>query len=116
MKVLVTGGAGYIGSHTTLCLLESGHEVTLIDDLSTGNENLIPNGVEFINCNINELERIDSIIKKNKFNAIMHFAGFVRVEESVNFPEKYFINNTKNSIQLFDICIKNNRIRSFVFT
>ena len=56
----------------------------------------------------NELEKVDSIIKKNDFSAIMHFAGFVKVEESITFPDKYFTNNTKNSEQLFDICIKNN--------
>ena len=64
MKVLVTGGAGYIGSHVTLSLLESGYDVTVIDNLSTGNKNLIPNDVEFIKCNINELEKVESIIKK----------------------------------------------------
>ena len=108
MKVLVTGGAGYIGSHTVLSLIESGYQVTVIDDLSTGNINLVPNKAEFINCNINELEKIDSIIKKNSFSAIMHFAGFVKVEESINFPDKYFTNNSKNSKQLFNICLKNN--------
>ena len=108
MKVLVTGGAGYIGSHVVLSLLESGYDVTIIDNLSTGNKNLIPNDAEFIKCNINELEKVDSIIKKNDFSAIMHFAGFIRVEESITFPDKYFTNNTKNSEQLFNICIKNN--------
>ncbi len=108
MKVLVTGGAGYIGSHVVLNLLESGYDVTVIDNLCTGNENLIPNNSEFINCNINELEKVDSIIKKNDFSAIMHFAGYIKVEESITFPDKYYTNNTKNSEQLFNICIKNN--------
>ena len=108
MKVLVTGGAGYIGSHVVLSLLESGYDVAVIDNLSTGNKNLIPNDVEFIKCNINELEKVDSIIKKSNFCAIMHFAGFIRVEESITFPDKYFTNNTRNSEQLFNICIKNN--------
>ena len=108
MKILVTGGAGYIGSHVVLSLLNSGYDVTIIDNLSTGNKYLIPNDVEFIKCNINELEKVDSIIKMNNFSAIMHFAGFVKVEESITFPDKYFTNNTKNSEQLFNICIKNN--------
>ena len=108
MKILVTGGAGYIGSHVALNLLESGYDVTIIDNLSTGNKNLIPNDAEFIKCNINELEKVDSIIKKNDFSAIMHFAGYIKVEESITFPDKYYTNNTKNSEQLFNICIKNN--------
>ena len=107
MTILITGGAGYIGSHVALNLIDAGYKVTIIDDLSTGNKNLIPNDAEFIKCNINELEKIESIIKKNNFTAIMHFAGFVKVEESITFPDKYFTNNTKNSAQLFNICIKN---------
>ena len=56
MRVLLTGGAGYIGSHTALSLIDSGYDVTIVDDLSTGNEKLIPNKAEFINCNINDEE------------------------------------------------------------
>jgi len=108
MKVLVTGGAGYIGSHVAISLIESGYDVTVIDNLSTGNENLIPNKAEFIKCNMNELEKIESIIKKNNFSAIMHFAGSVKVDESIIFPDKYFTNNTKNSEKLFNICFRNN--------
>ena len=108
MEVLITGGAGYIGSHVALSLLDLGYKVTVIDDLSTGNENLIPAKSEFVNCNINESEKIENLIMKKKFDGIMHFAGFVKVEESVEYPKKYFENNTENSKILFDICIKNN--------
>ena len=104
MKVLVTGGAGYIGSNVALNLLDRGYEVTIIDDLSTGNLNLVPKKAEFIQCNINETNKIKSIIKKNTFAALMHFAGSVSVEESVKYPEKYFENNTDNSIKLFNLC------------
>ena len=105
MEVLITGGAGYIGSHVALSLLDLGYKVTIIDDLSTGNENLIPAKSEFVNCNINESEKIENLIKKKKIDAIMHFAGFIKVDESVEFPKKYFKNNTENSKILFDICI-----------
>lgn len=107
MSILLTGGAGYIGSHVALSLLEAGYEVTIIDDLSTGNKNLIPSKAEFIHCNVCELKKIDSLLKEKKFLALMHFAGFVAVEESVSYPEKYFENNTTNSIKLFDLCLQN---------
>jgi len=107
MEVLITGGAGYIGSHIALNLLDAGYEVTIIDDLSTGKKNLIPSKAEFIHCNVDELEKIEPLLKTKKFAALMHFAGFIEVEESVSYPEKYFQNNTTNSIKLFDLCLKN---------
>ena len=90
MKVLLTGGAGYIGSHVALNLIEQGHNVHIIDNLSTGNSNLIPNKAEFSNCNIADTLKIESILKKYSFDIVMHFAGYIQVEESVNFPEVLF--------------------------
>ena len=107
MNILLTGGAGYIGSHVALNLLDAGYEVTIIDDLSTGKKKLIPNKAEFIHCNVNESEKIETLLKTKKFVTLMHFAGFVEVEESVSNPEKYFENNTTNSIKLFDLCLQN---------
>ena len=114
MRVLLTGGAGYIGSHTALSLIDSGYDVTIVDDLSTGNEKLIPNKAEFINCNINDTKKINSIFKK-KIAAVMHFAGFIEVEESVSNPEKYFENNTINAITLFETCFENN-LKNIIFS
>ena len=110
MHLLVTGGAGYIGSHVANNLLDLGHKVFIIDDLSTGNKKLIPQKANFEQCNIRDEKKIENIIKKNNFDAIMHFAGFIKVEESVKFPDKYFINNSENSKILFEICIKNNLV------
>jgi UDP-glucose 4-epimerase len=107
MNIIVTGGAGYVGSNIALALLDAGYEVTIIDNLSTGNERLIPSKAEFVKCNINDIEKLENLINKKKFTAIMHFAGFVEVEESVSYPEKYFENNTTNSIKLFDLCLQN---------
>ena len=107
MNIIVTGGAGYIGSNVALALLDAGYEVTIIDNLITGNERLIPNKAEFIECNVNDIEKIKNLISKKKFTAIMHFAGSVEVEESVRCPEKYFENNTTNSIKLFNLCLQN---------
>jgi len=106
MDVLVTGGAGYIGSHVALSLLDAGYNVTIIDDLSNGHTNLIPNKAKFIKANINDTHILKNLFQTNKFNTLFHFAGFVKVEESIHFPEKYFTNNTKNSSILFNACIE----------
>lgn len=108
MNILLTGGAGYIGSNVILALIEQNHNIHVIDDLSTGDQNILPTSIEFTKCNINDANTIEKIIKNNKFDVLMHFAGFIQVEESVKFPEKYFENNTKNSIDLFETCKKNN--------
>jgi len=115
MKILLTGGAGYIGSHAAIALLEGGHKVTVIDNLSTGNKKLIPPSANFVNCNINDVMTISQILQKEKFDALMHFAGYIEVEESVSNPKKYFDNNTKNSKILFDTCIKNN-LKNIIFS
>ncbi len=108
MKILLTGGAGYIGSHVALSLIDNKHDVHIIDDLSTGNKKLIPNGCRFSNCNIKNNDVIGDILKKNKFDILLHFAGFIKVEESVNEPKKYFQNNTDYAIQFFNNCKKHN--------
>ena len=108
MKVLLTGGAGYIGSHTALALLDAGHTVTIIDNLSTGNKKLIPSKAHFIEADIQNIKVIDSLLKKEKYDALLHFAGYIQVEESVYNPKKYFDNNTENAKILFDTCVSNN--------
>ena len=115
MNILVTGGAGYIGSNVAINLIDAGYVVTIVDDLSNGNEKLIPKKADFIKCNINELEKLENLIKKKNFTAIMHFAAFVEVEESINYPDKYFLNNSINSQRLFDICLKNN-LNNIIFS
>ena len=115
MNVLLSGGAGYIGSHAALSLLDAGHNVHIIDDLSTGNESLIPKNAFFTKCNINDEEVISELIKSNSFDLLMHFAGFIQVEESVKYPQKYFDNNTENTIKLFETC-KNNGLNKIVFS
>ena len=107
MKILLTGGAGYIGSHVVLSLLDQNHQVTIIDDFSTGHKGLIPKNVKYYECNINNKEKVTKIIKSNTFDLLMHFAGFIKVEESILEPEKYFENNTKNAIILFNTCLEN---------
>ena len=115
MKILLTGGAGYIGSHVLLSILEDKHDVTIIDDLSTGNKELIPENVKLINTNINNSEKISNILINENFDLLMHFAGFIKVEESVRYPDKYFKNNTDNAIELFETCYKHN-LKNIIFS
>ncbi len=115
MNVLLTGGAGYIGSHAALALLDSGNNVHIVDDLSTGNEILIPKNAKFTNCDINDEKVISKIIKSNSFDLLMHFAGFIKVEESVQYPRKYFENNTDKAIKLFNVC-KSNGLNKIIFS
>ena len=115
MKILLTGGAGYIGSHVLLSILEKKYEAVAVDDLSTGHESLVPEDVRLIKCNINDKDKISNIVQKEKFDVLLHFAGFIRVEESVQNPVKYFKNNTENAITLFETCYKNN-LKNIIFS
>ena len=115
MNVLLSGGAGYIGSHAALSLLDKGHSVHIVDNLSTGSKLLIPKNAKFTNCNINDESKISDLIKSDKFDLLMHFAGFIQVEESVKQPEKYFENNTNNAIKFFNTC-KNNGLNKLIFS
>ena len=115
MKILLTGGAGYIGSHVLLSIIENKHEVVVIDNLSTGNKNLIPENIKLINTNINNSEKISNILTTENFDLLLHFAGFIKVEESVQNPDKYFKNNTDNAIKLFETCLKYN-LKNIIFS
>ena len=81
MNILLTGGAGYIVSHTAINLIDKGHKVTIIDSLINGNEKLIPKKAIFFKTDIADTKTINDILKKDKFDLVMHFAGLVRVEE-----------------------------------
>ncbi len=115
MKILLTGGAGYIGSHVLLSIIENKHEVVVIDDLSTGNKKLIPENIKLINTNINNSEKISNVLVEENFDLLLHFAGFIKVEESVQKPDKYFKNNTDNAIELFETCYKHN-LQNIIFS
>lgn len=106
MNILVTGGAGYIGSHVALTLLDQKHEVTIIDSLVTSNLKLIPDKAVFVKSDIANKEKISEILKNKSFDVVMHFAGLTRVGESVNFPDKYFENNYEKAKIFFNTCIK----------
>ena len=107
MRILLTGGAGYIGSVTANMFLDKGHHVHIIDDLSTGSRKNLPRRAKFTKCKITDKKKISNILRSNKFDVLLHFAAFIDVEESVKKPTKYLQNNYKNSIILFKICRHN---------
>ena len=115
MNVLLTGGAGYIGSHICYSLIEQGHKVSTIDNLITGNKNLIPKGVEHINSDISDAKTVVNLIQNNNFDVVMHLAAFTRVGESVTNPEKYELNNFSKAKVFIDICLQNN-LKKFIFS
>ena len=94
VPVLVTGGAGYIGSHAVLALRDAGWDVAVIDNLSTGTRYLVPDDVAFYEGNVADRELVDRIFAERKIGAILHFAGSIVVPESVEKPLEYYRNNT----------------------
>lgn len=113
MKLLVTGGAGYVGGTTARVLLEEGHEVTIIDDLSVGNLGAVPEGATFIEGDVRT--DIDSVLKNASFDAVLHFAGRSLVGESVEKPDEYWQQNCVNALALLD-AMKEHKVPRLVFS
>jgi len=114
-NILVTGGAGYIGSQVAHLLLDKGYKVTVIDSLVTGNKKLVPKKAKFIKSDIGNKKKIRFIIKKNNFDAVIHFAGLIKVEESFKKPKKYELYNFKKAKIFLKTCIDNN-LRTIIFS
>ena len=100
IPVLVTGGAGYIGSHAVLALKDAGWSVSVVDDLSNGSRRVVPDDVPFFEGNIADRVLMGRILREQGIGAIMHFAGSIVVPESVDNPLKYYANNTLASHSL----------------
>jgi UDP-glucose 4-epimerase len=115
LTVMVTGGAGYIGSHAVLTLLESGHRPVVIDNLVTGFRWAIPDDVAFFEGNIADSQLVSRIIENEAVDAVMHFAGSVVVPESVVDPLKYYSNNTANTRALIESLITTG-VRHMIFS
>ena len=111
MKLLLTGGAGYIGSVVTALLLEAGHSVTVLDDLSTGHRDAVPPGAELVQARVHDAEEI----LDPSFEAVLHFAAKSLVGESVARPEIYWENNVVGSLILLD-ALRTHGIRRLVFS
>lgn len=113
--VLVTGGAGYIGSHAVHALRDAGRPVVVVDDLSTGFRFAIPEGVPFYEGDIADAELLARIFEEQEIAAIMHFAGSIIVPESVEQPLKYYENNTVKSRALIEAAVSGG-VRHFIFS
>lgn len=114
-RILVTGGAGYIGSHVVLQLTEAGHEVSVVDNLSTGRKEAILGGAALTVVDIENTAALDTHMEQSKPEAIIHFAGSIVVPESVRDPIKYYENNTKNSLSLIKLARKHG-VGKFIFS
>ncbi|MBI1896264.1 MAG: UDP-glucose 4-epimerase GalE [Acidobacteria bacterium] len=99
-RILVTGGAGYIGSNTVYLLRRHGHEVTVVDDLSRGHEHNIAGG-SFHRLNLADTGGLERVLREGRFDGVIHFAAYIAVGESTQKPELYFANNVGGSISLF---------------
>ncbi|MCH4151491.1 MAG: UDP-glucose 4-epimerase GalE [Sphingobium sp.] len=104
--VLVTGGAGYIGSHAVLALTDAGWPVVVVDNLSTGFRFAIPDGVPLIEADIGDQAAVEAVMRAHEVKAVMHFAGSIVVPESVENPLKYYHNNTVNSRALIESAVR----------
>jgi UDP-glucose 4-epimerase len=114
MKILITGGAGYIGSHAVKALGKLGHDLTIFDNLSTGHKKAITFG-ELVVGDLNDEKLLDELFATKKFDAVLHFAGSIIVPESVENPLMYYLNNTMNSHRIISACVKH-KCHQFIFS
>lgn len=115
MKVLVTGGAGYIGSVCVRRLCRAGHDVTVLDDLSTGHKAAVLSPARLVVHNLLDAAGLDRIVADGRFDAAMHFAALSVVGESVQLPLKYWRNNTAGTLNLLE-AMKQHDVKRFVFS
>ncbi|MBV8206393.1 MAG: UDP-glucose 4-epimerase GalE [Acidobacteria bacterium] len=115
MQVLVTGGAGYIGSVVAAELRKSGHEVVVVDNLTHGYREAVGDGTEFIAGDIADRQKLDEIFRTRKIDAVMHFAALIEAGESMQAPERYFRNNTAGTLALLEAMLAAG-IRQMVFS
>jgi UDP-glucose 4-epimerase len=102
MRVLVTGGAGYIGSVVAEQLLKAGHHVVVWDNLVRGHRAAVPKKAEFVLGDLADQQRLAQLFRENKYDAVLHFAAFIEAGESMKSPERFFRNNTANTLTLLE--------------
>ena len=115
MKALVTGGAGYVGSHMVKTLLDAGHQVVVVDDLSTGHHDSVPpDRVAFVEGDVADAHAMSNVLRAHHVEAVFHFAAKIRVEQSVSEPRLYWRGNVIATLGLLDAVIDAGNIQAFV--
>lgn len=115
MKVLVSGGAGYIGSHAVVQLLDKQYDVVVVDNLSTGHQWAVDKRAPFYQCDIRNKKDLDKIFKKEKIDVVMQFAADIVVADSEKNPLKYYDNNVYGTISLLQTMLENN-VKNIIFS
>ena len=105
MKVLVAGGAGYIGSVVAAGLIDAGHRVTIFDNMSRGHLEAVPAAANLITGDLEDRAALDRVFAAGSFDAVMHFAALIEAGESMKIPERYFRNNTANTLNLLEVML-----------
>ncbi|MSR31103.1 MAG: UDP-glucose 4-epimerase GalE [Gemmataceae bacterium] len=114
MRILVTGGAGYIGSHAVRLLLEHGHEITVFDNLSRGHPQAVPREL-LVQADLHDIHRLDQVLLNRRIEAVIHFAALAQVGESVKNPALYYKNNLAGTLALLD-CMQRAGVKRFIFS
>ncbi|NJC97546.1 MAG: UDP-glucose 4-epimerase GalE [Anaerolineales bacterium] len=115
MNILVTGGAGYIGSAAAEALLKAGHFVTVYDSLVTGHKQAVPEGATFIEADLSDSHTLAETLTKEPFDAVMHFAAYIEAGESMKDPGRFYQNNVVNSFSLMESAVRAG-VRRFVLS
>ncbi len=115
MRIFATGGAGYVGSHCVKRLVAAGHEVTVYDNLVYGHRQAVDHAAAFIEGDLADAEKLEQVLQSGHFDAVMHFAAFLNVGESVDKPLLYYRNNVANTINLLEV-MQRARIKRMVFS
>tara|TARA_B100000575_G_C23100438_1_gene634867 strand:+ start:1184 stop:1663 length:480 start_codon:yes stop_codon:yes gene_type:complete len=115
MKLLVAGGAGYIGSHVVLEALDGGFKVTILDNLSSGNRENIPEGAHFFQGSTQSNSDLSKLFNSNKYNAVVHLAASKASGESMVYPGKYAQNNISEGLNFINACCES-KVSTFVFS
>lgn len=115
MHILVTGGAGYVGSATAAYFLAAGHRVTVYDSLVKGHRAAVPEGADFVQGDVGDAAALDVLFQMGQFDAVAHFAAFIEAGESMQLPGKYFRNNVSNTQVLLDAMLRHG-VRKLIFS
>jgi UDP-glucose-4-epimerase GalE len=114
-RVVVTGGAGYIGSHAVRALADAGHAVAVLDDLSAGHPQSLPKGVPLVNAAIHDRAAVHRLLVEHRADAVMHFAAWLKVGESVHKPIEYYQNNVVGTLAVLE-AMRDAGVKRFVFS